>query len=442
MVLNRSTFLGLPLLVGCSDYNLFSEDKYASAGAMPELVVNPERLDVGVVCQDVDRQETISLSNVGTEVLEITAMEVMGDWELISNPTPISIAVGDSINIPLQVGTVDSTLVVGSNDPFNDFVQIPLDSQIDQPPTVEIVVPYDGQIVESDMSFEALVSDDQDPTEYLMVQWTSNQDGLFSSGEARADGTVVTEWDEFHSLGYHRIQAMVVDSCGNSAEDKVNVCQPTQYDVDALDISTWQFEGQATWDITNDWLQLTNTEHYVIGSAFSTGQEVPGGQVEIEFLFYIGDGNGADGLSLTALDVDRMTTFLGGDGCGLGYGGDAFCTPGPALPGWSIEVDTYYNSGTDPTPNDHIMFTFDGDVDNPQVWAELPEMEDTGWHTMRVLIREPYVLVEIDGVPYIDQDIVGFYGFDAYVGFTAGTGDFTNNHLIDSLVVTEQTCSD
>ena len=26
---------------------------------------------------------------------------------------------------------------------------------------------------------------------------------------------------------------------------------------------------------------------------------------------------------------------------------------------------------------DHVMFTFDGDVGKPSVWAELPEMEDT-----------------------------------------------------------------
>ena len=127
--------------------------------------------------------------------------------------------------------------------------------------------------------------------------------------------------------------------------------------------------------------------------------------MEIEFQFYIGDGTGADGLSLTAMDVNRMTSFMGGEGCGLGYGAGADCTPGPALPGWSIEVDTYFNLEQDPTPADHVMFTFDGDVGKPSVWAELPEMEDTGWHTMRVLVDQPHVLVEIDGVPYINQEI-------------------------------------
>lgn len=440
-MLNR-VMVSLIFLMGCSDYNLFSGDKQVDAETVPSLMVNPERLDAGVVCADVEQQETITLSNVGTEPLEITTLEMLGDWQVIQDPTPITIPIQDSISFQVAVGTTDSTLVIGSNDPLNDLLQIPLDSQLDEPPTIEIVTPIDGGLVNATTVFEANVTDDLDPTEYLMVQWTSNRDGLFSTGEARSNGTVVTQWDQYHNSGYHRIQAMVFDSCGNSAEDTINVCQPTQYHIDELDISTWHFEGQSTWDSTNDWLQLTTPSRYVVGTAFSTGQEVPGGQVEIEFSFYIGDGTGADGISLTALDVDRMTTFLGGDGCGIGYGGDAPCTPGPALPGWSVEVDTYFNDGYDPTASDHVMFTFDGDVDSPQVWAELPEMEDTGWHTMRVLVREPYVLVEIDGVAYIDQDIVGFYGFDAYVGFTAGTGDFTNSHLIDGLVVTEQTCFD
>ena len=52
------------------------------------------------------------------------------------------------------------------------------------------------------------------------------------------------------------------------------------------------------------------------------------------------------------------------------------------------------------------------------------------------------VLVEIDGVAYIDEDIPGFYGFSSFVGFTAGTGGATNNHFIDSLVVTELVCQE
>ena len=48
----------------------------------------------------------------------------------------------------------------------------------------------------------------------------------------------------------------------------------------------------------------------------------------------------------------------------------------------------------------------------------------------------------IDGVVYMDQDVTGNFNFPAYIGFTAGTGGATNEHLIDSLVVTESICEE
>ena len=149
-------------------------------------------------------------------------------------------------------------------------------------------------------------------------------------------------------------------------------------------------------------------------------------------MFFVSGGSGADGFSLTALDVDRMSGFVGNTGGGIGYGG---------LPGWSIEVDTYYN-GHDPTAQDHIAFSLDGDVTNPLIWAALPEMEDEQWHHMKVTVAAPNVYAEIDGNTYLDATIGGNLNFNAYVGFTAGTGSLTNYHLIDSLMVTELVCEE
>ena len=182
-----------------------------------------------------------------------------------------------------------------------------------------------------------------------------------------------------------------------------------------------------------------------------------GRSVHIEFAFYIGDGTGADGFSLTALDTERIDTdgdgqpnYLGGAGCAMGFGGNSSCTSalsdcpdcGPALPGWSLEVDTYYNpeDNIDPTGEDHLGFYFDGDLLNMAHWAVLPEMEDTGWHTMSVLVEAPHLTVQIDGETYMDLDLDGHFDFPAYVGFTAGTGGQTNAHLIDALTVSESTC--
>jgi len=79
-------------------------------------------------------------------------------------------------------------------------------------------------------------------------------------------------------------------------------------------------------------------------------------------------------------------------------------------------------------------------VDDPAAWAALPEMEDTGWHTMEVTVAAPRVTVSVDSVVYIDQDLSGTFAFPAYIGFTAGTGGQTNEHLIDALEVEGFVC--
>ena len=49
------------------------------------------------------------------------------------------------------------------------------------------------------------------------------------------------------------------------------------------------------------------------------------------------------------------------------------CTTGPALPGWSIEVDTTSIQGR-PTRRSCDVY-FEGDADDPAIWAPL-RMED------------------------------------------------------------------
>jgi hypothetical protein len=154
--------------------------------------------------------------------------------------------------------------------------------------------------------------------------------------------------------------------------------------------------------------------------------------VNVSFSFYVSGGTGADGISVTALDVARMTGFVGSTGGGIGYLG---------MPGWSVEVDTWYNpENNDPTPEDHISVHVDGDARNVLAWATLPEMEDGAWHTMDLSVIGVHVNARIDGVTYIDQDISAIHPFSAYVGFTAATGGSTNYHLIDALEVTEYVC--
>ena len=424
------------LSLACTDYNLYSDKEQDPIDQHPDILVEPEAVDVGIVC---DTQETsLWIYNHGNidltvEALEIQALEILGgDWELVNAPTPFTIAPAGYREIHLKAGAGEAVLNIQSDDPEDTITSIPLLAAVDQPPSLEIITPYEGQVLTGTHVFEAYVADDVDDPEWLMSQWHSSVDGMFSSDYPKPDGTLEAVWTQSHASGVHSIRVMVLDSCGNSSEEIFWVCQQMEESSTEIDISTWAFEGTARWDEANDWIELTNLGTYEAGSAFAVSEAVSGAQVDIEFSFYMSDGTGADGISLTALDVNRMTSFFGNSGGGIGYEG---------LPGWSIEVDNYYNE-QDPTDADHLTFTFDGQVHSPEIWVPLPDMEDGRWHQMRVTIREPHVYVEIDGIAYINQEISGFYDFDAYVGFTAATGSQTNRHLIDSLVVSELVCGD
>ena len=314
---------------------------------------------------------------------------------------------------------------------------LPLQATPDAPPTLRILSPYDGQILDisAPATFQATVTDDADPPESLTATWASDVDGLLASELFAADGTHEYLWDaNIHTPGTHAITVETQDSCGNLASASITVCQQLGYDVDALDLANWHFEGTARWDSANGYVELTGPYENQSGTAFQTASAVPADNVVIDFNFFVSGGSGADGISLTALDTNRMTGFVGTSGGGIGYGG---------LPGWSLEADTYYNGdNNDPTPEDHLSLHFDGNVSSPQVWAALPDLEDNQWHHMVVSVVAPHITVEIDNHVYIDQDVPGNYSFPAYVGFTAATGSLTNYHLIDSLVVTEYVCGD
>jgi hypothetical protein len=430
---------------GCSDYNL-AEGKDPSAGddtggGTPDLQADPGAILGEGACGEAT--ETVTLWNAGDGPLDILGLSASSGWTVSGLSVPVTLQPDDTADLSVT-GSGSGSLTVESTDPDEAVLTIPLETTPDEAPSLNVIAPSHGDILDpGDLALEASVSDVEDASEDVTVQWVSDVDGEFAAGLADASGTMSDTWAAGRTEGDHAVTVTATDSCGNTATVDIGVCQQAGYSADELDISSWQFEGSAAWDSVEERLQLTPDAPNQVGSAFATSSTVGADNVQITFLFFIGNGTGADGISLTALDSARMTSFLGGTGCGLGYGGDAPCTSGPALPGWSIEVDTYYNADADPTPEDHVAFTFDGDVDAPQAWAVLPEMEDSGWHEMVVDVTAPHVRVDIDGITYIDDDLTGgSFAFDAYVGFTAGTGGETNEHIIDSLTVTEFVCSD
>lgn len=436
----RTLLWGSLLIVACSDYQLNQKQENVGGGE-PVIEVAPGSIRLEGLCAPKERQ--VKIRNSGESTLTITAVEVQGDgWVLQPMNLPILLEPGEATVALLEGSEGEAILVVASDDPDQSTVEVPLSATANQPPVVSITTPALGEVVAEGQDLQVLGSvwDVEDAEESLVLSWTSDTQGLLNSDPAAADGSTTFPWPgSGRSTGTQTLSLSATDSCGATTTVSHSFCQDGAYTYDALTLSSWHFEGSATWDNTNSSLILTEAVTNVVGSAFETSSPVDGALVDIAFDFFIGGGTGADGISLTALDTARMTGFLGGTGCGIGFGGDAPCTAGPALPGWSIEVDTYYNGDADPTTEDHVAFMFDGDVDDPALWATLPEMEDTGWHRMEVAVSAPHVRVSIDGVVYLDGDVGGF-SFPAYVGFTAGTGGQTNRHLIDELAVTDYFC--
>jgi len=433
--------------VGCSDYGFKDHADLNAPGEVddtgepaddptgsPLAVVSPSVLDLGIVC-GVGFGEAI-VENQGDADLTVTGIDTGSPgWTASHDALPVTLSPGDTLTISLSGEPVDTELVIETDDPAHPELRVPLTGTADAPPTLTITDPTAGSVLDPGVvtDFHAQVTDDAGPADAVSLVWTSDVDGVLSTASADGSGTATLSWDAgARTSGSHLVTLTATDTCGNVVEADVTVCQNEGYLADSLDLSSWNFEGHAAWDSSNSWVQLTAPNPYESGTAFQTSSTVDAANVQIEFEFFGSGGTGADGLSLTALDSTRMTGFVGEAGGGIGYGG---------LPGWSIEVDTWYNSENgDPTHDDHVALHLDGSASNPVVWAALPEMEDGNWHAMAVSVSGTWLTVTIDGTDWIDQDVPELSSFQAYVGFTAATGSVTNYHLIDALQVEEFVC--
>lgn len=428
------------LLAGCPgstdsgtpcDDTAGGDDTGAATGA-PAASTNVDAVDLGVLCGA--SEAVVTLSNTGDAPLIVSDVLVGGgDWELVSGATEV--APGSSVDI-VVVGTGGSgTLEILSNDPNNPSVVVALAGTANQAPTLNLSAASSVIAPGAQETFAGVADDDQDPA-LLAIQWSSDVDGVLSSAAPNTAGDISHDWDgALQSPGSHTISVTATDACGATVSESFSVCQNLGYTEETLDLTTWQYTGRANWDATNGWLELTDTTRYISGTAFQTSETVSSDNVSIGFSFFASGGSsgGADGLSVTAIDTSRMTTYQGSNGGSIGYGG---------LPGWSIEVDTWHNAEyNEPTTSDHVTFIIDGaSTGLGEVSAAIHEVEDGQWHDMQVDVVGQQVTVSIDGIVYIDDPVPALTTFPAHVGFTAATGNVTNNHYIDALVVERFLC--
>ena len=151
---------------------------------------------------------------------------------------------------------------------------------------------------------------------------------------------------------------------------------------------------------------------------------IPDDSFYISFDMAQQSGSGADGLAVLFLNSSDYTS-LGGGGGSQGYGG---------LSGWAVEFDSYQNSGYDADEN-HVALTVASNLSNIAYNSSIPELEDSGWHSVDVYFDAGNVQVYLDGSRVINSSIPGYNASSLTIGLSAGTGASTNDHLIDNLEV-------
>ena len=207
------------------------------------------------------------------------------------------------------------------------------------------------------------------------------------------------------------------------------------------DPAKWTLSGSAAWDSTTQSIFLITAGQYNSGGSIFLSQKLSAEKFAVSFDFWIGGGNGADGMTFAWV---RGPTLLGIGGGHLGfYGG---------LDGYGVKFDTYSGGGVEPENYVAIIEgsqspTSTGFVHN----SGIPEMEDVldaagkpaPFHVrieldngfLQVWMSNPTAATPMPETQVLDYEIAGYAPYDAHFGFTAGTGGLTNTHRVDSVTI-------
>jgi hypothetical protein len=318
-------------------------------------------------------------------------------------------------------------------------------------PTAKITTPLPGAVVELGKPVElaGIVSDSLAPPADLLATWTSDKDGLI--GTSKPDAAGVVKWTAAKlSPGKHLIQLEAKNPQGVAAADAValGICawaSPESFDT-KLDGAKWKIYGDASWD-PGGWLEMTGNAQSKFGKIWNVVDYVQPGDVQISFQIQTGGGmnGGADGFALSVIDAKDVAELEGilakaGNGGCLGYGVAGGCGT-LQISAFHLEIDTFANNGdpnTDPTPDNHIAVTLDGDATKHWLWAPAPTIEDLQWHKVTVEVKLDVVRVTLDGAELFNKAIPNFKFRGGYIGFSGSTGWASNYHRFDNLQILQQ----
>ena len=220
------------------------------------------------------------------------------------------------------------------------------------------------------------------------------------------------------------------------------VTSPTQAGV----FDAWSFNGSATTVDSGNVLRLTNASGGPPGSAWAPEKVSLSNDFSIAFSFKIHGGSGADGYTLTFHNNANGNGALGNAGGFLGYQGiDKSVT---------FVYDTFDNGFmTDLTSGHNTAIARGGDLVDPFGGLDVSRPVDVNGGNLRDTVLYSWVDYSAAGSqldmyladsPVKPADSIhnmsflpGVFGSsNLFVGFTAGTGLFTDNHDILSFSIT------
>ncbi len=229
-------------------------------------------------------------------------------------------------------------------------------------------------------------------------------------------------------------------SCCLSSIGQVNFCSD-------FNAQFFQFAGSATL-LADDVVRLTSETNSDFGGIWSFNTIDFNNDFSISAELYFGtlDGSGADGIAFVIQPLSNNEGLSGG---GIGFQG--------ITPSLAVEMDTWFNSGMDPTSSDHMAIISDGNNSNIDAHSEfvspidLPNIEDGLWHSFALnwTASSQAITVDFDGTQMINTNIdvsnlIFDGGNDLFWGFTAATGGAINLHQVKILeyCFTPSNCDD
>jgi hypothetical protein len=343
-----------------------------------------DMLDFGTSFVGYSDSASVTINNIGTDVLEITDI-LSGDAHLTFQPASLAIPPlsSDSIKLYLHAendGAFVTTLTFSTNDPDSTEIILSVISSVLIAPDISVLPD----------SITMTLDENSSISDTLTIFNTGGSDLIYSI-IAKQENTITI--DEDFNAGFP--------------------------DSDFL------LDGNAFHLPSDGKVYLTTTDYFQTGGIFYR-EKIQSEYLQIRFDFEIYWGSGADGMALVFLDSRQ----LGNVGGGLGFYGTS---------GWGIEFDTWAND-YDETYN-HIALA-NADETTYVTNNDIPELDYTGVFTCEVLFDRGHLVVYLENQQYgyartkvIDYTFVGMTEINAYIGFTAATGDLNNNHTLDNLII-------